>query len=238
VSISLQDVYVTTGGFRVIRADFSHLDAIVKIHLATFKGFFLESLGREFLRELYRGFILEPSGLCLVAIDASGALIGFVAGTTQPEGFFRRLLRHRWYAFVSAGISSLFLHPILVGRKFVFALRYRGEKPLDIPPAALLSSIGVLPEGKRRGIGKTLVASFCEEVRKDGIPIVFLTTDRDSNDAVNNFYLGSGFKLHSSFLKELNRWTNLYTRSYAEVELGSEGISCSVTGPAKPSKLC
>jgi colanic acid biosynthesis glycosyl transferase WcaI len=202
----------TDSGLRIVSANLFHLDAIVQIHLASFEGFFLESMGKRFLKELYRGFLVEPSGLCLVAIDRKD-VVGFVVGTTQPEGFFRRLLRRRWLAFVSAGTTSLILHPIPVGKKFLSALRYRGERPADVPNATLLSSIGVVPSGMGRGIGKILITAFCERAQLSGASTVFLTTDRDENDAVNQFYTSNGFKLHGSFLKERGRWMNLYVRS-------------------------
>lgn len=116
--ISEQNHSGLDSGPRVVCANVCHLDAIVQIHLAAFQGFFLESMGERFLKELYRGFLVEPSGLCLVVIDRKD-VVGFVAGTTQPEGFFRRLLRRRWLAFVSAGTTSLILHPIPVGKKFL-----------------------------------------------------------------------------------------------------------------------
>ena len=179
-------------------------------------------MGERFAKELYRGFLLEPSGLCLVAIDKK-KVVGFVVGTMEPEEFFRRLLRRHWHRFILAGANSLILHPIRVGRKFLLALRYRGEKPTDIPNATLLSSIGVVPCGRGRGIGKVLISAFCERAQLSGASSVFLTTDRDKNDAVNQFYLLSGFKLHSSFLKERDRWMNLYTRFLSGAQPANQG---------------
>jgi GNAT superfamily N-acetyltransferase len=222
VSIGEQNRSGIDSGPRVVSANLFHLDAIVQIHLAAFEGFFLESMGKRFLKELYRGFLVEPSGLCLVAIDKKD-VVGFVAGTTEPEGFFRRLLRRRWHTFVLAGTASLTLHPIRVGKKFLSALRYRGERPADVPNATLLSSIGVVPSGIGRGIGKMLISAFCERAQLSGASTVFLTTDRDRNDAVNQFYLLNGFKLHSSFLKERARWMNLYTSSLSDAQPANQG---------------
>ncbi len=200
------------GGLRVVSADPSHLDSIIQIHLAAFEGFFLQSMGKRFLKELYRGFLTEPSGLCMVAIDGN-AVLGFVVGTTEPERFFRKLLRNRWHAFVLAGVPSLALHPLSAGKKLLSALCYRGERPPELPNATLLSSIGVVSTRRGAGIGKILISAFCEEATASGALSVFLTTDRDKNDAVNHFYLANGFSLHSSFLKERNRRMNLYTRA-------------------------
>lgn len=63
-----------------------------------------------------------------------------------------------------------------------------------------------------------LISAFCERARVLGASTVFLTTDRDRNDAVNQFYLRNGFKLHSSFLKERARWMNLYTCFLSDVQ--------------------
>jgi ribosomal protein S18 acetylase RimI-like enzyme len=215
-------------GVRVVRATPSHLNTIVEIHLQAFAGFFLKSLGPSFLKELYRGFISEPSGVCLVAVDGK-TVVGFVAGTTQPEKFFLRLLRRRWYAFLLAGTASFARHPLRVGAKFLSALRYRGEKPVDVPNAALLSSIGVFRSGKGQGIGKILIAAFCQKAQNSGASTVFLTTDRDNNDAVNEFYLSSGFTLHSSFLKERKRWMKLYVRNLSDMQPTSQLSSLSKT---------
>ncbi len=206
------DPLVVESNLTVVRANLSHLDAMVQIHLEAFKGFFLESLGKQFLKKLYRSFILETSGLCLVAVERK-CIVGFVVGTTQPEGFFRRLLWSRWIGFVLAGTTALTLHPIRVGKKFFSALRYRGERPFNLPDATLLSSIGVVPSAHGRGIGKILIYAFCQSAQEAGSPTVFVTTDRNENDAVNQFYLSSGFKLHGSFLREQGRWMNLYVRS-------------------------
>ena len=222
MSVSEQDQSGIDSGPRVVSASLFQLDAIVQIHLASFKGFFLETLGERFLTELYRGFIVSRSGICLVAIDGKD-VVGFAAGTTQPDGFFRRLLRRRWHAFVLAGAAALIRHPIRVGKKFLGALRYRGERPVDIPNATLLSSIGVVPGGTRRGIGKKLISAFCESALLSGASAVFLTTDRNGNDAVNRFYLLNGFELHSSFLKERDRWMNLYTRFLSDAQPSNRG---------------
>ena len=217
MSVGDQNRFQIDSGLGAVRANLLHMDAMVKIHSLAFEGFFLESLGSRFLRELYRGFITDPSGVSLVVIDGTD-VVGFVVGTAQPDEFFRRLLRRRWHALVIAGATSMVLHPIRVGKKFLYALRYRGETPYDVPNATLLSSIGVAPSGRGKGIGRILISAFCERAKASGAPTVFLTTDRDNNDAVNKFYLSNGFNLHSAFLKERSRWMNLYTRSLLDAQ--------------------
>lgn len=53
-------------------ADERDIDAVASVHLAAFPGFFLTSLGRKFLSEMYRGFLKHPSGIFFVAEEGGG----------------------------------------------------------------------------------------------------------------------------------------------------------------------
>ncbi|WP_413761083.1 hypothetical protein, partial [Vibrio vulnificus] len=79
-------------------------------------GFFLTLMGPRFLRLLYNGFLNHPTGISLVACPKAkpSEVIGFVVGTTQPQGFFTQLLRQRWLAFVMASLWPLLKKPGLV----------------------------------------------------------------------------------------------------------------------------
>ncbi len=73
----------------------SDVAAVVRVHLASFQGFFLSVLGSAFLAELYSGILADPSGIAFVS-EKDGQIAGFVAGTSQPAGFYMWLLRQRW----------------------------------------------------------------------------------------------------------------------------------------------
>lgn len=194
--------------FMIDRASAGDLDSIVDAHIRAFPGFFLTRLGPRFLWLLYRGFAEDESGIMLVARNDS-TICGFVAGTTTPEKFFSRL-RRQWPAFLLASAAASIRAPGLVVRKLAGAAFYRGEAPVAIANAALLSSIGVPSEFAGRGLGKTLLAAFCEAARTGGCRYVYLTTDRDENPAVNRFYEAFGFSLEGTFAKPGNRWMNRY----------------------------
>jgi ribosomal protein S18 acetylase RimI-like enzyme len=184
--------------------------SLARAHVQAFQGFFLTSLGEPFLRELYRGFASDANAICLQAEDDDG-LSGFVIGTTAPRGFFRRLLVRRWFVFCVLGIPGLLRHPVKVARKFLGALRYRGDEPEHLPGGALLSSLAVLPRCAGRGVGSALVSVFCDEAARRGSKLVYLTTDRDGNDRVNQFYVRAGFRLDSQFQNH-GRWMNRYVK--------------------------
>jgi ribosomal protein S18 acetylase RimI-like enzyme len=185
------------------------------VHKAAFPGFFLTLLGDRFLRELYRGFLEDSASIWLVASHSSRP-IGFVVGTTEPAGFFKRLLMCRWHAFIVAGAAGFFRRPLQVIRRFLAALVYRGEKPQGIDGATLLSSIGVSPRYAGRGVGVALVEHFCQEAFSRGASHVYLLTDSTNNDGANRFYVKCGFSLESSFARDGGRKMNRYIRSSSE----------------------
>lgn len=64
--------------------------------------FILNTMGEMFMGELYRDFIIDRSGICLIVLCGKD-VVGGVVETTQPKAFFRRLLQRWWPAFVIAG---------------------------------------------------------------------------------------------------------------------------------------
>jgi ribosomal protein S18 acetylase RimI-like enzyme len=187
---------------RPARAD--DIERVVALHLRAFPGFFLTSLGRRFLSELYQAFSQQPAGRLLVA-EVNGTVAGFAAGTLTPDRFFRDLLLTRSVAFCSAALSAAIRRPRSVVPRLLSALRYRGEGPPGIPRAALLSSIAVDPSVSRSGVGTMLLAAYCEEARKHGMRHVYLTTDRDRNEPVNRFYVRHGFIVESEIRRRDRR---------------------------------
>src|SRR5690348_15868578 len=48
------------------------IEAIVAVHRAAFRGFFLSTLGSGFLRQMYRTFVTEADGICILAERRAG----------------------------------------------------------------------------------------------------------------------------------------------------------------------
>jgi ribosomal protein S18 acetylase RimI-like enzyme len=180
---------------------------MANLHVSAFPGFFLTSLGKPFLRLLYEGFMKHPQGLCLAA-EETGVIVGFVAGTLDPSGFFRRLLRQQALSFAIAAVPGLLNRPLFTIRKCLGALLYRGETPGGIPEAVLLSSLAVSPAIQSKGVGQALVRGFADEVRQRGGKAVYLTTDETENERTNRFYARCGFELLDTFKRPGNRVMN------------------------------
>ena len=187
----------------------SDLNEVVQLHIRSFPDFFLTSLGKGFLFELYRDFLSDESAICKV-IEHNGHISGFAVGNMNPGEFFRKVLWRKGHLFVYYSLKALIRNPGPVSRKLFFALRYRGEQPDKITNAALLSSIGVDPVYGKSGFGSMLIRAFCDEAFTKGAGAVYLTTDKINNDPVNTFYVKNGFTLESTFEKNKGRMMNRY----------------------------
>jgi GNAT superfamily N-acetyltransferase len=206
--------YAVEQDFILCPANLGDLPRIVAAHQAAFPGFFLTMLGPRFLGELYTGFLTAGSSICYVADDRGGCL-GFVVGTTEPAGFFKRLLVRRWYAFLYAGLSGLMTHPVSVSERFLAALFFRGDTPAMITDATLLSSLAVRPFAEGKGIGLALVEKFCAEAVARGSNYVYLITDEDDNQRVKCFYRKCGFSFDGTTRRNSGRVMNRYLRPAA-----------------------
>lgn len=193
--------------YRLTAADAKPL---ARLHQQAFPGFFLSTLGERFLRQFYLGFVGDETGVTVVDRDDLGLPRGVAVGTTDPAGFFSRLLRHRFLGFVAASAMAVFRDPRTAPR-LLSAVRYRG----DTPPGregALLSSICVDPARSGAGLGVTLLTAWRQRAREMGAERAFLTTDAEENQAVNRFYVRDGWTLNDQFVTAQGRRMNRYVR--------------------------
>jgi ribosomal protein S18 acetylase RimI-like enzyme len=185
----------------------SDIPAVVTIHLESFSGFFLSFLGPRFLTLLYEGFLDEPQGLALVAYSDS-AIEGFVAGVTDQSGFYRRLIKKRAWLFAWASLRAVIRRPHIVPR-LVRALGQSRRSQKSAANASLMS-IAVRPGASGKGAGRELVSAFNSAMGSRGIREYCLTTDRDHNYRVNEFYRRLGFRLAGTFVTSEGRAMNEY----------------------------
>lgn len=188
-----------------------HIDPTVKVHMNAFPSFFLTFLGPRFLKEFYRSFLEDAAGIGLVAVaQDTGQVIGVVVGPFNPQGYFKRLLKRRWWAFCLASTGAILRRPTVI-KRLLNAVLYRGDSPDVGPPRALLSSLAVHVDYQKHGIGRALVNAYVDVVKQRGGQGCFLTTDADGNEKVNRFYQSLGWVLESTFVTPQGRRMNRYT---------------------------
>ena len=200
---------------KIEKIDIINIDKVVNIHIKAFPDFFLTFLGPRFLKEFYSSFIYDPAGVGFVAQDSdTGNVLGAIVGPIVPDGYFRRLLQRRWWAFSVASISAVLKRPAVIKRLFR-AVFYRGEA-LSGPKRSLLSSIAVAPLAQGHGVGRALVSTWLNEIKKCGSPGAYLSTDADDNEAVNKFYQKCGWTLADQKTTTEGRIMNYYIYDFEE----------------------
>lgn len=179
------------------KAEIHDLSQIVDVHLASFEGFFLSSLGPDFLKQFYKDFLLDENGCCIVC-DEDGRTVGFAVGVVNPSRYFRRTFRRRLIPLALGTFKSILRDPAIIVKLINRAITYP-EKSAKKENVALLSSIAVLPEYHNRRLGEMLVKEFIREAGDKGAMEVTLTTDKYNNDKVIRFYRKMGFKIVRAF---------------------------------------
>lgn len=169
------------------RAD---LSTVVQVHLESFPNFFLSFLGSFFLRGVYSSILTESSGISFVA-EGEGSVVGFVAGTTQPSYFYKRLIHKRLWYFCFASCIPVLKRPSILPR-LLRALRMP-EQTAHKESRGTLMSIGVSPAIQATGIGRDLAKAFLLEARNRGLKQVDLQTDFRNNEKARRFYKKLGF---------------------------------------------
>ncbi len=180
---------------------------VVRIHLESFGGFFLSFLGPRFLTLLYRGLVSHPRGVALVAETGTG-LEGFVAGVTDQSDFYRQLIKKQAIRFALASLGAVARRPAIIPR--LFRALGQSRRSRSSSSSACLMSIAVRPGTAGKGLGRDLVAGFGAALVGRGIFEYCLTTDRDGNDRVNQFYRKLGFRLTCDFVTPEGRAMNEY----------------------------
>lgn len=166
------------------------INDIVTIHLNTFTGFFLTFMGRGFLNQMYRSYCDHGESGILVAED-NGKTVGFLAYSGNFSGLYKFMIKTRLIPFGWYSIGAFFRRPSAFMHIIKAFLKpsevKRKEKYVE------LSSIGVDPTAKSKGVGSYLIDELKEIVDFNKFAYITLETDVVNNDRVIHFYEKNGF---------------------------------------------
>lgn len=95
------------------RYDADHLARLHKLSSAKQPGGFMFRLGHAFLKQYYRILIDEGSSVILCAVDATGQIIGFVAGSLDAKSRLIALRKNR-LSLLIASLPALIRQPSLI----------------------------------------------------------------------------------------------------------------------------
>lgn len=180
------------------KAEQADIESIVKIHCNAFEGFFLTSLGSDFLKFYYICFINSSDTVTMCAVE-NGKIMGFSASTKVCKGFNSRLIKSNLMDFGMLSIRLMFTSPKSLIR-LLKNLTKKGEVVVDNEDYAELYSIGVSQDAQGKGVGKLLLATSEKVMKEEGVKRVSLTTDYYNNEAAVGFYLSMGYEVLYEFV--------------------------------------
>jgi len=184
-----------------------HLGQVAALHEACFPDYYLTRFGTSFLEAMYGWYVKSPQGIAFVALDSKGGVVGFVAGTTRMETYYRSLFGHQLGPLLWALLGGLVRHPLLTWSQIwerkdllrqacgVLMSTTPGAPGDSAPgpdpgsPAASLVSIAVAPSHRRAGIARRLTEIFLTDARQRGSELVTLSV-REDNLGARGFYEG------------------------------------------------
>lgn len=166
------------------------INDIVTIHLNTFTGFFLTFMGRGFLNQMYRSYCDHGESGLLVA-ENNGKAVGFLAYSGNFSGLYKFMIKTRLILFGWYSVGAFFRRPSAFMRIIKAFMKpsevKRKEKYVE------LSSIGVDPTIKSKGVGSRLIDELKKIVDFNKFAYITLETDAVDNDGAIHFYEKNGF---------------------------------------------
>ena len=202
----------TAQDFVIEIATTDELNAIVDVHMAAFRGFFLTELGTAFVRQMYLGFLADPAVVFLAARHR-GTIAGFAVGFIAGGRGNRHIALRRAPALALAVLPALAKRPIFLASRLLAKLQCVDGTPDTPPDAIMLRSIAVQPLFQGSAVAKSLLATFEVLAHKRGATRCVLTTDADDNERVNRFYVREGYQLSSAFMQHGERRMNFYEKT-------------------------
>ena len=183
------------------------IDEIVRIHLATFKGFFLTFLGAGFLRQMYRSYSEFTDSGILIAQEGEN-IVGFLAYTGDLCGLYKYMIKKRLFCFAWYSIGALIRKPKVFMRLVRAFLKPSESRRTD--KYVELASIGVDPIMKSKGIGSQLIDYLKSIIDFNLYKYIKLETDAVANEVANHFYKKNGFELFYTYTTHEGRLMNEY----------------------------
>ena len=179
------------------------LSKVVEIHNSAFQGFFLTQLGSTFLTLYYRSVLHSPQGVLLGYFEKD-ELCGFAAATKLAKSFNAGLVRSNLGSYIWAGCKIFIKSPLAILR-LAKNMTKKGESVVDDGNYAELLSIGVSAQQQREGIGRQLLSALEENLEKQGIERLSLTTDYYDNEKAIGFYKSLQYRVMYDFITYPNR---------------------------------
>ena len=186
---------------KVTKAQEVHVPDMAQCHIRSFPARFMTEMGYHWLCALFRFFIKHRGGICQVAIDADGKVVGLVVGGNphiREEFLSTALFRYPHLIFWKL-ISKQLVRRVLLkeltrklSRKHADAQSGDINAPRNTVCSGNLLSICVLPDYKGTGVAEKLIESFQHTCKTEGYERIALSVVKQNNRAIA-FYKKHGW---------------------------------------------
>jgi len=187
---------------KVTEAQEVHIPGMAQCHIKSFPRRFMTEMGYHWLYALYRFFIKHRGGICRVAVDADGKIVGLAVGGNphiRDEFLSSALFRYPhliFWKFLSKRLVRRVLLQELAGklhRKRAAAHLGDTKAPSAGVRSGNLLSICVLPDYKGTGVAGKLIELFQLACAAEGYERLTLSVLSENNRAVA-FYKKHGWR--------------------------------------------
>lgn len=184
------------------------LDEFVKIHIASFKDYFLTNLGEKFLYRFYREFLEDKDTVAIAAFDMD-KMIGFILCTKNKTRVMGNLYQRNLGLLAgSIMMQVLKLNKVIIKGlfsrlgviksivKILFSKvmdsnkRNAGSNPVE---NIRLLSIAVDPQYRGTGVSEGLMSYFHHSLLEENVHAVGLSVNRGNGRAIG-FYNKMGWR--------------------------------------------
>jgi ribosomal protein S18 acetylase RimI-like enzyme len=178
---------------KLTKAQEVHIPGMAQCHIKSFPGRFMTEMGYHWLCALYRFFIKHHGGICRVAVDTDGKVIGLAVGGDPhirdeflSSALFRYLHLIFWKFFCKQLVRRVLLQELArkLQRKRTAVRPDNAKAPNAGIRSGNLLSICVLPDYEGVGVAGKLIESFQLACKAEGYQRLSLSVLKQNSHAV------------------------------------------------------
>lgn len=185
----------------IMQAQAPNVSGMAQCHTVAFPGRFMTEMGPHWLCALYRFFIKHPGGICYIAVDSAGKVVGFAVGGEPGirEQFLRSAMLCYPHIIFWKFLTKPLVRAVLLGELYKKLHLKRKENSSEnagtnktLPKCGNLLSICVLSDYKGTGIANQLIEAFQKACAVEGYRRLMLSVLSGNSHAIA-FYRKHGW---------------------------------------------
>ena len=156
----------------------------------------LSDLGLPLIWRYYQIAQKDSKTVGFCAISETGEILGWAIGSPHPDRITSQL-RSPVAWFILQMLRVTLTHPVILWQ-LISSVRSNSTQEDLKDDAIELTYIGVAMNQRGKGIGETLLNTFCEASRSYGYRLVVLSVEKENSSAIS-LYEKAGFKISKTF---------------------------------------